>query len=353
MKVRVTILTLLIVPLLPLFSQPTPRYAERYTMETREGNTVLTINDAWPGAPDLSYNLGTLQTERIVSLSTTFLPHITNLDKLDSLLAVDTGSYVYNDEIRRRVADGTIMEVGVSPNVDVEKLISLRPDLVLLSTFTDEDPVVTSLERAGIPVIVIADWRETTPLGRAEWIRVFGELLDRSVAADRQFRHIERSYTDLTARVSRVTDLIRPKVLVNAPYQGAWYLPAGEGFLARMIDDAGGDYLWRDTEGTGSFVLDIEAVITKAVEADVWINLGYGWASRADARNTDPRFAALPVYQANEMYHYNRRVNEVGGNDYWESGASRPDLVLADLVQIFHPELLPDHEAVYYRRLDR
>ncbi len=385
MATPIAILTAVLATLLfPPAASAQPEYATRFSFTSCDHATILHVTDAWPGAGELVYALVprgtrapegdftavlTVPVRRVVSLSTTFLPHIVSLDRTETLVAVDTGAYVYDETVRRGVARGDIAEVGASPAVDIETLIELQPDLVLLSAIAGDDPVLSALERAAIPALVVADWRELTPLGRAEWVRVFGLIFARSDAADALFARVAADYTALADRVDSAVGGAavggaagggktgapagnRPRVLVNAPYQGTWALPAGNSYTASLLSDAGADYLWNDAPGIGTVFLDIEAVVSRALHADYWVNLGYGWRSRSDALESDPRFAALPVYRENRMYHYNSRVNEAGGNDFWESGAARPDLVLSDLVSIFHPSLLPGYEAVYYRRLD-
>ena len=118
-----------------------------------------------------------------------------------------------------------------------------------------------------------------------------------------------------------------------------------------MFADAGADYLWADRPGTGSIFLDLEAVLQRGASADYWFNLNFGWRAKSDVEALDPRLTAFRPYRIDRMYHYIGRVRPWGANDFWESGAARPDLVLSDLVHIMHPNCFPDHDPVYYRRL--
>lgn len=128
-------------------------------------------------------------------------------------------------------------------------------------------------------------------------------------------------------------------------------MPGGRSYVARFLADAGAAYLWTDDETTGSIPLDFETVFERAADADFWLNPG-SWTSRAEAAAADKRYTQFRAYQTGAMYNNNARLNENGGNDYREGGLANPDVVLADLVKIFHPELLPDHELFYYRKLD-
>ncbi len=355
----------LLLSLLPLALFANPRFASRFTVERMGKSTLLTITDAYPGAagarflfvprgapvpPVAADDVIHTPVRRVVSLSTTNISHFEDLDAIDTIVAVDSGAYVYSPQVRRRIDSGQVIEVGSPPSTDIERIITAAPDLVLVSVVAPEDPTVERLRRAGVPVVTVADWREGTPLGRAEWILVAGLALDREAEAEGVFRERAEAYRALARRAADVPE--RPEVLVNAPYRGTWSVPQGDTYVAQIIADAGGDYLWRDSPGTGSLFLDIEEVVSRGAAADVWINLGFGWRGRADAAAADPRFAALRAFRSNAMFNNDRRMGASGGNDYWESGVSRPDLVLADLISIFHPHLVPDHRRVYYRRLD-
>ena len=350
---------------------PETIHADSLSIKQIEDRTIVTISDAWQGAPELRYLLvdrhgrgdiavrpasydGVIEVpvRRLASLATPAIAHLEDLGALDRLIAVDNGDYVYNREIRRRLSSGSLPEVGSGADLNLERLLTLQPELVVLSVMGPDDPTVKRLEAVGIPVLPLADWREQSPLGRAEWVKLFGALLNRQDEAEAVFAPRARDYLELRGLTSRIPMDERPKVLTNAPWQGSWPVPAGESYIARLLTAAGGDYLWADREGTGSIFLDLESVLKRGAEAEVWINLNQGWRARSDAVKTDPRLALFEAFQTNEMYHHNRRARSSGANDFWESGATRPDIILADLIRILHPDLLPDHELVYYRRLD-
>lgn len=350
---------------------PEVRYAASLSFhEAREG-TVVTVTNAYEGAPTLRYLLkergsagigpgvreaydGVIEVpvRRIASLATPAIAHLADLGALDRIVALDDGDYVYNREVRRRLAEGSLPAVGSGSSFNLERLLTATPELVILSVIGPDDPTVKRLEAVGIPTLALADWREQSPLGRAEWVKLFGAVLGRQEEAQAIFEPRAREYQQLRSRTATIPQERRPTVLTNAPWQGSWPVPGGDSYVARLIEAAGGSYLWGEREGTGSIFLDLESVLQRGAGADLWINLNQGWRARADAVETDPRLAAFEAYRSNEMYHHNRRVRESGANDFWEAGATRPDLVLADLMHIFHPHLLPDHELVYYRRLE-
>jgi iron complex transport system substrate-binding protein len=329
--------------------------------------TTVTITDAWPDAPPLTYALVPpgapapdadaftavipVPVERLVSLSTTVIPHLRDLGMVDRLIAVDRGDYIYDADVRRRIENGTIVEVGTGESLNVEQIIASRPDLVLTSAMGPDDLTLRRLAAVGVSVLVLADWREDDPLGRAEWIRLIGTLFDRGSTAAELFGQRAKRYRDVAAQIAGIPTDERPTILVNAPWQGTWPVPAADSYVARLFEDAGGRYLWRDRSGTGSVFLDVESVMERGGDADFWFNLNFGWRERSDITDADPRLAVFTSFHTGNVYHYTRRVRPWGANDYWESGAARPDLVLSDLVRILHPSILPDHDLVYYRRL--
>lgn len=348
-----------------------PRYALNYRLVPDQQNTRLEILNSWPGAPPRHYLLtgGGQRTpsgpgsgsqadpltirvpvRTAVVLSTTALAHIELLGKTDAVRGIDRLHYVFSPLVRARAQRGQIIEVGEAPALDLERIIAARPDLVLASAVGPDLGILERIQRAGIPVLLLADWMEETALARAEWMRLYGALFGASEAAAVRFAEIETRYNQWRLRVQGVST--RPRVLVNVPYGGRWPMPGGNSYLARLIADAGGDYIWAHVPESGTLFLDIEAVFAAALGADVWVNLGWNWTTRRDVLNADPRFATLRPVQSGQMFNYTRRMIPDGGNDLWESGATRPDLVLADLIKIFHPALALDHELFYYRSLD-
>ena len=143
----------------------------------------------------------------------------------------------------------------------------------------------------------------------------------------------------------------KPKVLTGLPWKGTWYIPGGNSYLARLIEDAGGDYIWKNESADESIPLDFETVFMKAQQADTWINPGAA-NRKADILSVDERLGDLPVYHSDKIYNNNAIQNDIGGNDYWESGIMQPDSILLDLVYIFHPELLPQHNLKYYKTIN-
>ena len=210
---------------------------------------------------------------------------------------------------------------------------------------------MTTLEKLGqlgIPAVFCGEYLEPHPLGKAEWIRFFSLFYEKEDQAASFFEDIDSAYNTLAHLTSELSS--RPRVLSGLPWKDTWYMAGGESFAAKLMEDAGGDYLWKDNPSTQAVPLDLESVYLRAVDADIWINPGAA-RSLEDIMELDERFGDLKVQKSAQVFNNDARSNAAGGNDYWESATVRPDLVLADLIGVFHPGLLTDHRFVYYRQL--
>jgi iron complex transport system substrate-binding protein len=342
------------------------RYARGFTVEYRRSYKIVTVRTPWPNASSgIKYLLvqrGTplpkdhddaliveIPSRRVITLSTSYLPYLDMLGLTGHIIGHDDFRYVFNPSVRKLIDEGHIREVGEGSKANVELIMALEPDLIMAFHTGNEQDSYPKLVEAGLPVVINAEWGEEAPLAMAEWIKFIALFFNREAEAEVIFDAIVDEYDLLRNLAANVQ--YKPTVLLGAPFQGTWWMAGGRSFFARLIDDAGATYLWRDNGDTGAVPLDFEAVFERAADAAFWVNTGY-WNSRTDALEEDPRFIEFKPYRELRMYNNNRRINEHGGNDYWESGRANPHKVLADLVAIFHPDLMPEHTFVYYRQLD-
>lgn len=342
-------------------------FAESFTIEYHNNYKVITVLTPWQYAEEtFTYVLvqcGTpapegyedaavieVPVQTVVSMSTTYIPNLTELGLTDALVAVDEFDYIYNEDVRAAIDAGDVIEVGGGSMVNVEQVLDLDPDLIMTygSGFADYDAHPVLLE-AGLAVALNGDYTETTPLGRAEWVKFTAAFFNAEEEANALFDGIVEDYEALSTLAADATE--RPTVLVNAMYGDVWYISGGGSFAARLIEDAGGDFLWAEDESIGSLSLSFEDVFDTAQAADVWLNANF-WFSLEEGLAEDARYGEFAAFQNAQIFNNNLRVTEFGGNDYSESAVLRPDLVLADLISIFHPELLPEHELVYFRHLE-
>ncbi|MFP4563022.1 MAG: ABC transporter substrate-binding protein [Spirochaetia bacterium] len=342
------------------------RYAEGFSVEYHDTFKVVDVTEPWMGADEsfryVLYKRGTeapggypealkieVPIESIITMSTTYVSYLDLLGLLDTLVGMDSFLYVFNPEVREMIANGEIRETGGGKDVNLEIALDLEPDLIMTHAIGGDWDSHPKLLEAGFSVAMNGEYLERSPLARFEWIKYTALFYNAEEKAEEIFDETVRRYESLTARAREAEP--KPTVLVNAPYQGVWWLPGGDTFAARFIKDAGAEYILADDETDKTHMLDIEAVFAQAGDADVWINTGM-WNSLDEALAEDERFAEFEAIRSGRVFNNNARQTENGGNAYWESGITHPHVVLADLVKIFHPELVPDHEFVYYHKLD-
>ena len=344
-----------------------PSYARGFVITGPPGSesTLLTVYNPWQGADSISRSLLILAegedvpagfkgqvlkgpASRIVVMSSTHIAMLDAVGKVGSVVGASGLNWVSNPAV---VAKGdSIAEVGYEGNVDYESIVATRPDVVLLFATTGASTMEAKLTELGIPYIYIGEYLEESPLGKAEWLVAIGEIAGVRGGAVQAFNEIPRRYHAVKQLVEDAAEA-EPKVMINTPYAGSWFMASTDSYVARLIDDAGGDYVYRRNTSGSSLPIDIEEAYLLCSEADIWINAGS--ASSLQQMRTDyPHFADTPPMRKGEIYNTIGRINNRGGNDYWETGVVQPDVVLADLVRIFHPSLLPQPDSlVYYRKL--
>ena len=339
-------------------------YATNFTVEYDKSYQVLTVIQPTQGGspesyvlvkcgaptPDLTGDLAgaTMVSTPVTSLysgSTTHLPNLVALDQLDILTGVASKSLISEKEVLDRVAEPGVVEYAAAGSVDAEAVVAGKPDVVI--TAGTDDPAYAVISAAGVPVLADAEWLENDPLGRAEWIKYFAALTGTEAQAAEAFDAVEQSYTALADKVASADPV---QVVPGQPYQGTWYVPGGQSFNSRLIADAGGTTAWAGDPSTGSVSTDLESVLAKAGKAPAWL-ASTTWTTKAEALAEEPRFAEFAAFQSGNMWNAAKDVTAEGGNNYYELGVARPDLVLGDLVAILHPDLMPGHDFAFYLQL--
>jgi iron complex transport system substrate-binding protein len=285
----------------------------------------------------------------LVSMSTTYLPFIDQFGGLDRLAAIDDATYISNEKVLQRIKDGKTKVVGSGAGVNVEQLIDLQPEVIF--TYSSGIPDYDALPKlvdAKLKVAITSEQSEQLPLGRAEWGKFIALFLNQEAQAEQSFVAKASEYNRLAELAAKAKT--RPSVFLNTMYQGTWYVAGGKSFMAKLLADGGSNYLWAADSSSGSNPYSFEEVYSKAANADIWIPTGF-WNSTADALKEDERYAQFAAFQKGMLYNNNARSTASGGNDFFESGTANPDVVLADLIKIFHPELLPEHTLYYYQKL--
>jgi iron complex transport system substrate-binding protein len=270
------------------------------------------------------------------------------LEEVNSLKGFPGLDYISSDKIRQQIKKGEIKELGQNESINTEAVLDIEPDVIVAFAMDEHNSPLKTLEQSGIPVIYNGDWTEQNPLGKAEWIKLFGALYGKEAQAKELFDNIVADYKSVLGLIENESDL--PTVMSGVMYQDVWYLPQGESWMAVYLKDAKADYLWKDTKGTGSLALSFEAVFDKAREAEYWISPGH-YETLKDLKGSNAHYAEFESFKTRKVYSFAPVKGETGGTLFYELGPMRPDWVLKDLVSIFHPELLPDYKPHFFQQL--
>lgn len=280
----------------------------------------------------------------MVCLSATHLSFADALGLVDKISGVASADYVVSAEFREYIADGRIQEIGISDHFKLEKLIYLSPDIVMVTH--QQGQSFEPLRNAGLKILAFAEHLETHPLGRAEWIKCMGVLFGHEAQATHIFDSISNEYHRLTALASKVE--VRPLVLSGKQYGGFWNLAGGQSYLAQMLHDAGAEYLWSDNPDSGSLILDFETVYHRGINADFWRFLVFSREPYTydHLLSEDQRYAGISAFSKRKVL-----TSNTFEKPYFQRGVLEPQVMLADYISIFHPELLPEHQPAYYQLL--
>ncbi|TVP78959.1 MAG: hypothetical protein EA353_07465 [Puniceicoccaceae bacterium] len=347
---------------------PTLQYAENFTIEPYDTHTLLTVQLMLGDServqryalvpkeaplPELPSGIQVVRTpvQRVIVMETVYVGYLDVLGQLDSIVGAATVDFISHPGVRDSVETGRIMPVQNGQSLNIERLMLLQPDMILTSISADPAfDVSPKLIRSGLPVVITAGYMEPHPLGRAEWIRFIAAFFEASEQAGAFFENTALRYE--TLRQQTATLEARPSVFSGAPYSGTWHVPGGQSFAARMVEHAGGAYLWADNLSQRALPLDTERVFLRAAQADIWLHPSHHRSMDA-LFAADPRFGKFAAAQEGRIFNNSKQVSAHGGNNIWERGVVHPDEVLADLIHIFHPDILPDHTPIYYERLNR
>lgn len=268
------------------------------------------------------------------------------LDELKGIGGVCGLEYIKLPQIQEGCRNGSIVNVGNSMNPDIERIIDLRPDAILLSPFENSGGY-GRVGKLNIPIIECADYMETSALGRAEWMRLYGLLLGKEAQADSLFAGIEKEYLTLTQQV-KSQNLKRPTVISEMKNSSAWYIPGGNSTMGRLYQDAGADYVFAYLPNSGSVPLAFETVFDRGGNADIWL-IKYNQPqdkTYSELERDYAPYARFKAFQDRKVYGCN--TNHV---PFYEESPFHPELLLKDLIKIFHPELLPDYDLKYFSNL--
>ena len=342
----------------------TPEYASGFDIKGADGkkSVLVTVTNPWQGADSITTNLFIARddeevpadftgqmlkgdAERIVCMSSTYIAMLDALGEPQRVVGVSGIDYISNPYVASHKEQ--IGDVGYDGNMNYERLLSLSPDIVLLFGVSGASAMEPKLRELGIPYAYMGEYLEQSPLGKAEWLVAVAEIAGMRERGEEVFREIPLRYDSLKTLAAKAER--KPVVMLNTPYGDSWLMAPPSSYVARLIADAGGQYVYTQDTGNQSRPIDTEEAYRLAEMSDCWINVGSA-ASLKELAEIVPKFMDTRPVREGRVYNNNRRTNPSGGNDYWESGVIHPDLILQDLIRIFHPELT-DAEPTYYLSL--
>ncbi len=346
-------------------SENSIRYANGLSIQKFNQYSVVTVSNPWPTAeknytyilhqkgvvlPDSLQKFTKIQVpiKSIVVTSTTHIPALELLGVEKSLVGFPNTDYISSEKTRTLIENRKVREIGTNQSLNTEVLLDMQPDVIIGFGVDGEKKTYDNLQQNGLKILYNGDWIEQHPLGRSEWIQLFGVLFGLEEKADLVFKTIENNYLETVELAKKAKS--KPTILSGAIYQDQWYLPQGKSWAAQFLDNANGDYLWAASEGTGSLSLSFETVLEKAQDADFWIGPGQ-FISFEELEKANPNYKHFKAVQNKNVYSFSSKKGKTGGIIYYELASNRPDLVLKDLIKILHPELLSEYELYFFEKL--
>lgn len=337
---------------------------------------------------------------RLIVTSTSYIGFLDAVGADSVIVGVSGGEYVCDSSVTAGLSNGTVVDIGYDASPDYEKIMALKPDLLLTYSVSPvKSQFFSKLESLGIKTFIVNEHLERHPLARAAYIRLFGALTGNMAAADSVLKIVSENYISLRDSVqgglgandayasdkgelnagdekqgSDGTEGNTPKprkILVNIPYKDQWFVPGQESYLTTLFKDAGGEILGAKSGSSVSGQISVETAYSLSKEADLWMNVG--WCQTLEQllsvnplfedflRNIQRNASAIGYSgtkgcatnscdtSASVVWNDNNRLNPNGGNDFWESGVVRPDLLLRDLIGIFRGE--DNRTPIYYKSI--
>lgn len=335
-------------------------YAKHFSITHRGEYTELVILNPENGSVEQRYGLvkktfkgklpeGFIPIEvplkSVIALSGTHIGMMNKLECLNAIEGISSAKYVHNVTVLKNFKAGKVLEFDDLGMLNPERVLKTSAKLIMYSGFEGRPPSnADKLAKLGILCMPNYDWKEFHPLGKAEWIKLFGVLFEKEAEANAYFEDTRDRYNELCAQVKNFKE--HPTVFSGMMFGDIWYMPAGESFGARFFKDAGADYVAKDEKGTGSVALSFENVLKKNQQTDFWLNVDYD--SKKAILTANAKYKYFGAFQKDKVYSFAHDMN-----NYWENAAIEPQLVLSDLIQIFHEGKLGAVPLQFYRKVGK
>lgn len=310
----------------------------QFDIQVAGDTTTITIYSPWKKGEVMQQLVFQNSYERVVCTSATHMGFISELGQTDKVLGVCRPNRIYNlgEEHRARIVD-----IGDDMHPNIETILSLKPDIVILYTYAQGDPLPTQFTNLGIPILYCNEWTATTPLERAEWIRLFGAILGCQEQADSIYCAVCNTYNAIRLSPNHSSSSLNT-IMSGMSWRGTWYVPAGGTFMGNLFRDAGASYKYEDNPSNSSIPLTLEQAIQDFSQADIWV--GCEANSLKELASIDSKHTWFSAYQNRQVYNFRRRALPSGANDFWESATVHPERILLDLKKI----LAGDTLGLYY-----
>ena len=264
----------------------------------------------------------------------------------DRIVGMNSLRNLFSPRMKAQMESGQTIRIGKEGNFDLETVIAAQPDYIFVSA--SKHGGFEALRECGIPLISHHGYKETSPLGQAEWIKLIGLLTGETRRANAVFDDIERKYFALKQEVASLDSTERHTVVSGRQMRDGWYIAGGRSYLAQLFADAGARYVMADNGDSGGLSLDFEAVYARGIHAQFWQTDGsyQGDFTLETLAAEDPRYTTMDAFKAGQVLFCN-----LAQTPYRELAGVQPHYMLADFVKAFHPELLPHYQPHYYKLL--
>lgn len=337
------------------------KYAKGFKVTSSENYKLVDITDP-SGESDMHYKYALLNrgsnkegipadyqtieipVRSVICMTTLQLSNFIKLNALDKVVGITSTRFLFNEQMNRQLKEGKTRKIGIEGEFDNEAILALNPDIILVSPFKKGG--YDAIRNLDIPLISFLGYKESSPLGQAEWIKFIAMLLGIEEQANKQFDDIENKYNKLKALSASVSE--RPTVLSGELHSGNWYVVGGNSYLAQLFRDAGADYFMKNDNESGGFYVDFETVYSQGANTDYWrmVNSHDGTFTYDALKQSDARYADFKAFKDKKLIYCNLREKP-----FYENTPVEPEVVLADLIKIFHPSFLPEYVPVYYELL--
>ncbi len=319
-------------------------------MQDPVGESSLTYHYAFvkkgenPTEIPKGYTIIQTPINKVVCMTALQISNFIKLNAADKIVGISSTRFLFNSIIKQQLKEKKTRKIGIEGNFDNELIMALNPEVILVSPFKKGG--YESIRNLGFPLITFLGYKESSPLGQAEWLKFTGMLIGMEDEANRKFTEIEKKYNNLKRKVENVS--YRPTVLSGEMHGDNWYVVGGNSYLANIFKDAGAKYFMTNDNESGGFYIDFEQVYLQGANVDFWrvVNSYDGNFSYDIMEKTDSRYADFKAFKNKKVIYCNLREKP-----FYENTPVEPEVVLADLIKAFHPEQLPTYKPVYYEIL--